>query len=494
MRVILLLALIAGCAAPRYSLTVLHTNDIHGKFAPERAAWRPDSAWVGGFAPLSGALDSVRAADSRTIYIDAGDLMTGNPICDIVENGTEGGALLEMIERCGCDVISVGNHEFDLGAEHLREFLDASGVPWVCGNVRWTATGEALRPAYRILERGKLRIGVIGLILTDLAGVVAQQAVQPFTVQDIADAAQPLIDELDPQTDLIILLTHNGLEKDKELAHSISGCDVIVGGHSHTRLTEPIIENDVIIAQAGSYLKNLGVLRLEIQGDRVRGHHGELVELLRERFQPDSAVANYCRQFEEQIAREYGDTIAVAATDWTRSYNATSAIGNLLCDLLRTAYSADFAIVNSGGIRKDIPAGPVRKLDIVELLPFVNSVTAFDATGAELQIFAERQAAAQMSGKQETLQMSGIEISYVNDQGTARDIVPLVAGTRLEAERVYRGISIDYVLISQADKYLGFAPRNLQPTGVVFSDFVIAELLKSTAPVAPSIEPRLIQR
>lgn len=487
------IVLIVGCVAPRQSLTILHTNDIHGHFVPERASWRSDSAMVGGFGPLSGALDSVRNADKNTIYLDAGDLMTGNPICNMVVDETEGGALLHLLNLCGCDAIALGNHEFDLGPEHLRNFVSKKKVEWLSANTVDKTTGNSLCQSYKIIERNGLRIGVIGLILTDLAGVVSKQAISDFTIADIAESAQKSIDEIDDGTDLIILLTHNGFEKDKELANSVHGCDIIIGGHSHTRLSEPVIENNIIIVQAGSYLKNLGVLNVDVQKDKVTRHRGQLVELGAGRFAADPDVAEYCEQFSEEIEREYGEVIATAGAPWERSYVESSTLGNLLCDLLRDGYKADFSLINSGGIRKDVMAGPVRKLDIIEMLPFANFVNLLEVSGNEVLTFAVRQAQSQISGKSEVLQMSGIKIEYESDNEVAKNLRVSVNGVQVDSSATYRGVSIDYVLKSQAEKYLGFKPGKIEETGVLLSDFFITTFSDAPQPIYPMNEKRLIR-
>ena len=487
------IVLIVGCAAPRRSLTILHTNDIHGHFVPERASWRSDSAMVGGFGPLSGALDSVRNADKNTIYLDAGDLMTGNPICNMVVDDTEGGALPHLLNLCECDAIALGNHEFDLGPEHLRDFVSKKKVDWLSANTVDKTTGNSLCPSYKIIERSGLRIGVIGLILTDLAGVVSKQAISDFTIADIAESAQMSIDEIDDDTDLIILLTHNGVEKDKELANSVHGCDIIIGSHSHTRLSEPVIENNIIIVQAGSYLKNLGVLKVDVQKDKVTRHKGQLIELDATRFAPDPEVAEYCARFGEEIDREYGEVIATAGASWERSYVESSTLGNLLCDLLRDGYKTDFSLINSGGIRKDVMAGQVRKLDIVEMLPFANFVNLFEVSGKEVFTFAAKQAQSQISGKSEVLQMSGIQIEYESDNDTAKNMRVLVNGVQVDTSASYRGVSIDYVLKSQAEKYFGFKPGEIEETGVLLCDFIINALLAAPQPIYPKNEKRLIR-
>ncbi len=489
----LVLIAIVGCTSSR-TLTILHTNDIHGRFMPERAAWRADSALVGGFSALSGALDSVRRADKNTIFLDAGDLMTGNPICDMEVDGIEGGALLELLRLCHCDAMCLGNHEFDLGANHVTSFAKSPKVDILCASIRFKGTGTTICPSYKIIERNGLRIGVIGLLLTDLAGVVSKQAIESFDVQEIVSVAQPLIDELDAQTDLLILLTHNGYENDKELARAVHNCDIIVGGHSHTRLDNPVTENGILIVQAGSYLKQLGVLEVTVTNDHVSDHRGSLVELETARFKPDPNVETYASKFVAEIDREYGTVIAEAATTLERRYKESSPLGNLVCDLMRKHFKTDFAITNSGGLRKDIAQGPVRKLDCVELMPFVNSVSLFDATGAELIKFAERQAAAQNSEKSEVLQMSGLMISYERSNEAATGFQVLVGGEPVKLDSQYRGVSIDYVLLSQAGKYLGFVPRNVEGTGMLFSDFIIQEFAAAPQPLTAPDQARLIQR
>ncbi|MBK6766097.1 MAG: bifunctional metallophosphatase/5'-nucleotidase [bacterium] len=339
-----------------------------------------------------------------------------------------------------------------------------------------------------------MRIGVIGLLLTDLAGVTSKHAIEDFDVLEIAQAAQAAIDELDPQSDLIVLLTHNGYESDKELARAVRGCDIIVGGHSHTRLSEPVTENGVLIVQAGSYLKQLGVLEVTVTKDRVVAHRGSLVELEAARFKADQAVADYVAPFAEAIEREYGEVIATANQPIARRYNQSSPLGNLVCDLLRSHYATDFAVTNSGGLRKDLAAGPVRKLDCLELMPFVNAVTLFEATGAELQTFALRQAEAALANDREVLQMSGVEIRYTAQGSAAVDVEVLINGTRAQADQTYRGVSIDYVLVQQADKYLGFEPNGLEGTGVLFSEFLIQALASAPQPLTGQEDDRLIRR
>jgi 2',3'-cyclic-nucleotide 2'-phosphodiesterase (5'-nucleotidase family) len=403
----------------------------------------------------------------------------------------KGGALLTLLDLCEVDAQCLGNHEFDLGGDHLRDFVAKAPYPLLCANLVQSESGTALCAPYTVIERDHVRIGIVGLILDDLADVVSKDAMEPFRVESLPEVAQRTIDELDPQTELIVLLTHTGVEEDKELARAISGADIIVGGHSHTRLAEPVVENGIVIVQAGSYCKNLGELTVRVRKDAVRSFQGTLIELESGKFTPDLRIEAYCDSFATIIDRVYGEVIAEAGEALTRSYDSSSPLGNLLCDLMRRRYGSEIAMTNSGGLRKDLAVGPITKLDCAELMPFMNSVCRFKVSGAELAEFARKQAEAQLGGDSEVLQMSGLEIAYIaTPQGLIETRV-FVNDEEAIAEREYSAVSIDYVLHSQWEKYLGFKPREVDNTGLMFSEFIMLALAEAKQPILAPHDLRL---
>lgn len=485
------LALLAGCRTSPRDVVIFHTNDIHGRFLPEPAAWRDDRALAGGFAALFHQLELQRALHPHSIYLDAGDLMTGNPLCNVVYNGVQGGALLELLKRSGVSAMALGNHEFDLGPDHIRDFVAAAPFPLVCANLRERAGGLPLAAPATVVRVAGIRVGIIGLIMDDLGASMARRNSEPFEVLDAATTAQEQIDKLDPATDLIVLLTHMGLDADSVLATRIRGADVIVGGHSHTRLLRPRRVNGVLIVQAGSYAKNLGVLKLTVAADSVSAYSGELVELLVPPELPPSPVSALVDSFENVIRREFGQIIGDLAEPWVRSYYSGSNVGNWICDRLRERYKADIALVNAGGIRTDLAPGPVSKLDIAELLPFSNSVVIFEARGAALRKLAIEQARAQGLHAHGALEMSGISIQYRKRGGEVEVAAVHVAGRPLQDAQAYRIVSIDYVATSQPDKYLAFQPQAIESAGELISDVITAEIQKTTGPLRADGTPRL---
>jgi len=488
---LVLLAGIRLCIAEPRELVIFHTNDIHGHFVPEPASWLKDHALTGGVDALYSHLQTLRALHRNSVYLDAGDLMTGNPVCNIEYNGVKGGALPEMLKLCGVNAECLGNHEFDLGADHLREYIKQAPYPIVCANVRDKRTGKPLTASSQILNVHGMRVGVIGLIFNDLANVAAHTAVEPFQVDDAAKVAQKQIDSLRSKTDLLVLLTHEGVDDDSTLALKIHGANVIVGGHSHTRLTHAKRINGVLIVQAGSYLKDLGMLDLQIDGDSVVSYRDSLVALTIADKPVASPASQLADSLQAVIQQQYGKKIGELAEQWTKSYYTGSKVGNWICDHLRTRYKADVAIVNAGGIRTDLNPGPVTMLQIQELLPFVNSIVTFDASGKDLLTAALEQARAQGLHKHGVLEISGMQIKFKKRGDEVELAGVTIAGKPVLAGQTYHVVSIDYVVLSQWDEYLKFEPQRVQTTSELISDIIGDEIQKSSGPIHADPSPRI---
>jgi 2',3'-cyclic-nucleotide 2'-phosphodiesterase (5'-nucleotidase family) len=491
--ILLLAAGLLTCQAAPRELVIFHTNDIHGHFTAERAGWRKDHALVGGVDALALHLRDLRKQYPRSIYLDAGDLMTGNPICNLEYNGVKGGALPEFLNRCGIAAECLGNHEFDLGAKHLRDYVAAAPYPILCANLFDNQTNRDLTATSRIFDEDGLRVGVIGLIMNNLGSVASRTALSPFRVEDAVETAQKYIDELHPKVDLVVLLTHEGVEDDSALATRIHGANVIVGGHSHTRLEAPKKVNGVVIVQAGSYLQNLGVLDLQVDGDSVVSYTGRLEELTLPANPAKTDVSTLADSFEVAIQAQYGQVIGELAQRWVPGYYDGSNVGNWICDHLRARYNADVAFVNAGGIRAPIEAGPVTPLNIQQLLPFVNSIVTFDASGADLLKVAEEQARARGLHKHGSLEMSGMTVKYSIHDSTATVAEAIIAGEPVQPGKSYRVVSMDYVILSQWREYLSFEPKNVQTTSDLISDVVSDEIRKAKGPITSDSTPRLVE-
>lgn len=490
---LLLCGMIVGCEPenrPPMQVTILHTNDLHGKFRDTPATWKDDNPPIGGFANLSAYVASERALSERVLLLDGGDFMTGNPICNYVEDGAKGGAMVEFMNLMRYDAIALGNHEFDLGLENLEALLHLAKFPILSANVQKPEGGLTTGKDYVILERDGLRIGIIGLMTANLYGVAAPSALAGTQVFPPAEVAQEIVAKIDAKTDLIILLTHIGVDGDRELARQVQDIDIIVGGHSHTRLTEPVLENGVIIVQAGAHSRNLGTLKLTVQGDSVSAWEGKLTNLWPQDCS-DTHICDLVEIYSKRVDADFGQEIGQLASAWRRSSAKESNVGNWIADCFRKRTGADFGLVNSGGIRKNMNAGPITKLDVLEILPFANALTTFECSGQELHTLLQTIATSMAVRKRGTLQMSGVKFTY-SVQGEKVEVVEvLVGGKPLDLAATYHGVANDFVVFGNPQRYMGFEPATRQRLELVDSDVVMAAIESSAGPIDAQVEGRI---
>ena len=470
-----------GCSKSHEGqITILHTNDMHSQYIPMTATWvdttpRP---LIGGMVALDYYVRQERAKYPLSLLLDAGDILTGTPLTKIAVNGVKGGGFVQMMNLIGYNAMTVGNHEFDEGQENLQKIIQMAQFDVISANL--FVHDKLLTPQpYKIYKVGSLRVGVIGLILSDLYGVTAKKNLQGVRVEDPAATAQKYIDEIDPKTDLIVLLTHEGVEPDMELAEKIHNADIIVGGHSHTRLTKAKIVNRIIIVQTGSKTRNLGRLTVDVKADTVARFDYELIPTWVNKVkEPNPEMQQLVNDFKKKIDEEYGAVIGRLKTDWIKNNRKESNIGNYITDVMRKVTDADFAVLNSGGIRKDLPAGPITKLNIIEILPFSNYLVTFTCTGKQLLQLIRENARASTKHSHGILQVSGIRYSFKINNGEAKIVSARINGKRIDPKKIYKGVSVDFVVHGQADKYFGFEPSNVQSTGLLISDVLMDYILK----------------
>lgn len=238
--------LVAGSGASAQKLTIMHFNDTHSHLEPERAG---KSAGRGGVIERAALVDSVRNAVGRRnfLLLHAGDFNQGTSYYT-----TLGGMLeVELVNALGYDVVTLGNHEFDDGIEHLGRRLAGLKCPVVCSNYDFSQfeLGKYVKP-YVVLKRGGMRIGIFGM-LTDITKVVERTIADRLPKFDDVETANRWASYLknEKKCDIVIALTHLGLENedfmDQDLVRATRNIDLVVGGHSHTFIKDIVYENNI---------------------------------------------------------------------------------------------------------------------------------------------------------------------------------------------------------------------------------------------------------
>lgn len=437
----------------RFKLTLLYWNDFHSATHPYPSTEEEGAPLVSGSAYLAAYLDSLKALGSNTVVVCAGDEFTGDPLSTL----TQGKAQIELLNLLNPDIFVLGNHEFDYGLKNLREALELAQFPIICANLFDKKKKELLVQPYLILNRGKLKIAFIGLVTERIEKVVRE-----WGELEVLDAESTLVyylNELEEKTDIQILVSHMGLQKDKSVAEKIEGLEVIIGGHSHTVLHKPRKINNTLICQAGSRGRYLGKLDLFLnpQG-KVLSYQNYLVETFSEKIRPDNLVKNKIEELEGNLGLKLDEIIGELETSWIRKDKEESNIGNFLADAMRSYAQANVAFTNSGGIRKNLRAGPIKIRDIFEIAPFSNHLVVIDLTGEELLNVLEKNCRKGI----DLLQVSGVRYSYTLDRPFGERVIEVKVNNKdIIPNKRYKAVINDYMLEHSKD-YLGIAKQDLK--------------------------------
>ena len=316
-------------ATPEESLTILFTHDLHDNFLPFEVERNKEKTMVGGYARLASAINQQKEKDPDALLVDAGDFSMGTLFQTIY--ATDAPAL-RILGQMGYDVTTFGNHEFDFRADGLAASLQAakdSGDPLpkiVSSNMlfpkddkgKLSADLQALKEAmdqndvkeYVIIERKGLRIGILGLMGDEAAGNAPMSGV---TFNDGIESAKATATTLknDEKVDLVIAVSHSGLWDDKAIsedeiiAKKVPAIDVIISGHSHTTLAEPIIIGDTIIGSSGEYGEHLGVLNVTQDGNnKWKVSNYELVDI-NDSMPEDLAISKTIEEYKQTVQDKY---------------------------------------------------------------------------------------------------------------------------------------------------------------------------------------------
>lgn len=441
-------------AAERLHVVVLHTNDVHGQTLPRERKGET----FGGLARLAAKVNELRdeaqAAGDVLFVVDGGDWFQGTP-----EGVVDGGkAFVEALAAIGYDAMCVGNHEFDFGVPNLRAILDEAQVPAVCANLIDRKTGERVPwvAPWRIVERGGLKVAFVGACTTHTPEMTHPDA-REIEFQAAGDALERALAELAGKADLVVPLTHLGVKEDAALAARFPSLPLIVGGHSHTRLHEGQRVGTTLIAQAGTKAEVLGRVDLWIDRDtkRVVESKAMLVEL-RDEAKPGSVNESVVELARELVAKSE-ERMKVVVGELTgplvRSKDPlkSSAAGNFVADALREHAVCDVGMMNRGGIRIDLDAGPITRRNLFEFLPFENNVTVLTMSGAELWSFVARAVEGQAHSG---IEVSGLRIVVEVDAAKQRKVVALeVGGAPLDRAKSYR-VAMNSFMADGGDAFL----------------------------------------
>ncbi|WP_312798155.1 bifunctional metallophosphatase/5'-nucleotidase, partial [Tianweitania sp.] len=519
-----ILGLSAGASWADYTLNILHINDWHSriegnnKYESTCSQEEKDKGeCIGGAARLVTAIRQQREALSgqNVLVLDAGDNYQGSLFFQTYHGDVE----TEFSNLIKFDAMTVGNHEFDDGEDGLMRLLDKAQCPVLGANVKPNAqskVGDKLKPS-TVVEIGGQKIGIIGIVTTDTPDVATPGPNLAF--EDDVEAVKREVKALTDQgVNKIVALTHVGYVRDRDTIAKIPGVDVVVGGHSHTFLsnTDDKAEgpyptmvdgadgHNVPLVTAASYSKYLGKLTVVFDDNGVpKQANGDPIYLDKSIPEDEAVlkrVAELGGPIEELKNKQVGEF--TAAVDGSRETCRAQecAMGNLIADAIldRTKdQGVTIAIQNGGGIRASIDNGPVTMGEVLTVLPFQNTIATFQLSGKDLKDSLEAGLSEIEEGKGKFPQVAGIKYTFdksVAPNGGRLKSIEVKDGTgwtALDPAKTYTVATNNFVRTG-GDGYKLFADKaqNAYDYGPSLEQ-VLADYITAHTPYTPALDGRI---
>jgi len=441
-----------------------------------------------------------REENKNFLLMDAGDTFQGT----IYTNQFKGESILPILNSLGYGAMAAGNHEFDFGYEQLLKLRDQLKYPMINANVYKADGTNLLVPTYTA-EVGGQKIAFIGFVTEETPIVTHPNNVIGLTFKDPVDIAKKLVPEMKEKADRVIILSHIGVEKDREIAKNVSGIDLIIGGHSHTPLRTPEVVNGTYIVQDWEYGKSLGRVDLYYFNKDLVGFSGGLVEY-DESVKADPEIDKLVQEVVKKVDTAMGAVIGKTEVDLHGERGEVRAVetnlGNFIADAIIAktktikGHEADVALVNGGGIRASKKAGDLTKKDLYSILPFPNTLTIVKATGADIK--AALEVSVKGVEKKDDLPGSFLQIgglSYVYDVTKLvgeRVLEVKVGGQPIDPAKTYTVATNDFIT-SGGDGYSMLKKDEVLNTGYTFYD-VVEEYLQNVKVINPKVENRIVEK
>ena len=493
-------------------IVILHTNDVHGAIA--------------GYAKVAALKDAYEARGAYVLLMDAGDFIQGDPTVST----SEGATAVELMNLAGYDVVSLGNHEFDYGYQNLKDLEADADFAIVDANVLYNGR-VAFEDNLVFTTPDGTKIGVFGLDTPETATKAHPAKIQGVTFlagEDLYDCAQEQVDALTAEgCNYVICLGHLGIDDESmgnrsiDLLEKVEGIDVFIDGHSHSTYEDVKTAaggtgkvGDTLVTSTGTKLESIGVVTIDAEGV-ITTSTTPVADLTAE----DADVAARAAAIQKEIDDEYGTVFAkteVALNGEREPGNRTEEtnLGDLITDALvwgaeREGTEVDAAVTNGGGIRASIAAGDITKKDINTVLPFGNTLSIVQVTGAELLEALEASTYCTPTSIGGFPQVSGIEFTvdttkaydqgelypgstYYGPKSIQRVTIETVGGEPFDANATYTIATNDF-MAAGGDTYYAFAAASVNyDLGLSMDEVVmdyITDELKGTVTAEAYGEP-----
>ncbi len=366
-------------------LTLLQINDSHGYLdlhqewfaGPHGAIYRN----AGGYARIATLARRIREeAKGQALFLDNGDTFHGTyPVVQ-----SRGESLVPIMNELGLAAMTV-HWDFAYGPQHLLKLRQKLKYPMLAINIYDKRTGKAFLPPYTMREAGGLQVAVIGIASNIIDKTMPPHFSEGLRFTDGREELPGFIERVrsKEKADLVVVLSHLGFPQDMKLLSAVPDVDVLLSGHTHHRLFEPVRQGETLIIQSGCHGSFLGRLDLEVRDGRIAGHHHELIEV-REEITPDARIDGMVKDVLKPYAAELNRVVGEVGTALNRNANIESTMDHFLLTAIREQAGTPLAFCNGWRWGAPVKPGPVTRNDICNIIPWEEPICTVDLTGREL--------------------------------------------------------------------------------------------------------------
>lgn len=392
-------------------IVILYDNDVH--------------CAVDGYAKMVALRDEQLLKTKYVTTVSCGDFVSG----DVVGAASEGKLIVDIINKAGYDVLTLGNHEFDYGMQRMFDLTESMNANVVCANLINCQTGIHVFPAYHIIEYGDVDVAYIGFTTTTSGTVkmLADESGVPlysFMRDDFYRNAQYYIDEArDNGAEYVVALTHLGDTQDRvghptstSLIANTTGLDAVIDGHAHHVIEEAFVNDKegepVLLTSSGFMFENVGMLTISADGT----FSSELFDIRSDEAAADFEMQKFVDNIKEEVLMSGLDVIGISEVKLTIYdeegrrvvRNEETNLGDFCADAFRVYTQSDVAMINAGALRADIGIGDVTYNDMLSVMPFNNLVCMATMNGRQLLDALEFSVAALPEESGAFMQVSGM--------------------------------------------------------------------------------------
>lgn len=354
-------------------ITIAHTNDIHA-----RNSYDEYNRTI-GFPKMKTILNNIGA----DLVLDAGDLFHGQAFAT-VENGE---SIARLVNAVGYDAMTPGNHDWNYGQEQLLKLEQIAGIPVMAGNVVKNSNEKFFNTDYMVKDVDGVKVGVFGVIDPMVYSSTNPALMQGIKYTDMYEYANRIVDELKPQCDVIVCLSH--MVDHETFAKQVQDVDLLICGHLHVEMSEQV--GDTLIVETGEYMHNIGEVQLTYSksGKKLVSKEAGLIsfeDAQQTAEDPEiKALVDEINGGQAEILNEVVGSTPVNLDGEKYHVRAFETnLGRVVTDTYLYETGADIAFENGGGIRSSIEAGDITKRDVVNVAPFGNIIVTKQVSGQDI--------------------------------------------------------------------------------------------------------------